>query len=37
VELLDDSGFDTDVVRLESPDEEASMQLTSCCRRRDLG
>jgi SAM-dependent methyltransferase len=37
LELLDDSGFDTDVVRFESPDEEASTQLTFCCRRRDRG
>lgn len=35
VELLDDIGFDTDVVRFESPDEEASTQLTFCSRRRD--
>jgi hypothetical protein len=37
VELLDDIGFDTDVVRFESPDEEASTQLTFCSRRRDEG
>ena len=37
VELLDDIGFDTDVVRFESPDEEASTQLTFCSRRRDQG
>ena len=36
-ELLDDIGFDTDVVRFESPDEEASTQLTFCSRRRDQG
>jgi predicted RNA-binding Zn-ribbon protein involved in translation (DUF1610 family) len=35
LELLDDIGFDTDVVRFESPDEEASTQLTFCSRRRD--
>src|SRR5262245_5496325 len=37
VELLDDLGFDTDVVRFESPDEDASTQLTFCARRRDEG
>jgi SAM-dependent methyltransferase len=35
LELLDDIGFDTHVVRFESPDEEASTQLTFCCRRHD--
>ena len=35
LELLDDIGFDTEVVRFESPDEEASTQLTFCSRRRD--
>jgi SAM-dependent methyltransferase len=37
LELLDDIGFDTEVVRFDSPDEEASTQLTFCSRRRDQG
>ena len=35
LEMLDRIGFDTEVVRFDSPDEEASTQLTFCSRRRD--